>query len=316
MPNWNDVLKEIGEASANSPVDVIRKKYLTELGDYTNRNIIAYYSGFLQKTAPDAQAMGSINDDDKNGFMNVIHGMDTSKGLDLIIHTPGGDIAAVESIVNYLHSKFGNDIRAIVPQMAMSAGTMLSCACKEIVMGKQSNLGPFDPQFGGIPAHGVLEEFEKAKREVLQNPAAAQFWQLVLHKYHPTFVGECEKAISWASIIVKQWLMNVMFSGDPDAETKADSVVSALNNHEDTFAHARHIHLAQIRELGLVVSELEDDQNFQDLVLTVHHSYMHTLGGTTVMKAIENNTGRGVFWHANPQQFQPSVPMAVSQPFK
>ena len=36
-----------------------------------------------------------------NGFMNTVSGMDTSKGLDLILHTPG-DIAATEAIVVFI----------------------------------------------------------------------------------------------------------------------------------------------------------------------------------------------------------------------
>ena len=78
--------------------------------------------------------------------MLCIHKLDRSKGLDLILHTPGGSGAATESLVNYLHQMFGNDIRAFVPQLAMSAGTILACSCKEIYMGKHSNLGLVDPQ--------------------------------------------------------------------------------------------------------------------------------------------------------------------------
>ncbi|WP_337461520.1 hypothetical protein [Jutongia sp.] len=77
--------------------------------------------------------------------MTCIHGMDCSKGLDLVLHTPGDSPAAAEAIVNYLRAKFGNDIRVIVPQLAMSAGTMIACSAKQIIMGKQSSLGPIDP---------------------------------------------------------------------------------------------------------------------------------------------------------------------------
>ena len=34
--------------------------------------------------------------------MSVIHKMERKKGLDLILHTPGGDVAATESLVDYL----------------------------------------------------------------------------------------------------------------------------------------------------------------------------------------------------------------------
>ena len=77
----------------------------------------------------------SINDDDKNGFMSAVHGLDTSKGLDIILHTPGGDIAATESLIDYLLLKFDGNMRAIIPQLAMSGGTIIACACEKILRG-------------------------------------------------------------------------------------------------------------------------------------------------------------------------------------
>lgn len=129
-----------------------------------------------------------VNDKDKNAFMVNIHKMDRSKGLDLILHTPGGDLAAAESIVDYLHSMFGKNIRAIIPQISMSAGTLIALSCKEIMMGKQSNLGPIDPQMGGVPCQAVLDEFEQAKKDIKVNPSSAPLWQVIVSKYHPTFL--------------------------------------------------------------------------------------------------------------------------------
>ncbi len=50
--------------------------------------------------------------------MNALYGLDKSKGLDLILHTPGGDFAATQSIVGYLYSFFSGDVRVIVPHTA------------------------------------------------------------------------------------------------------------------------------------------------------------------------------------------------------
>src|ERR1700732_4600551 len=113
MPNWGQVLNEItqvqsgliaqAQASANavnSAFDLVRRNYLRLLHEHTGRNIIAYYSGFLSK--PDL-ALQDIIDEDKNGFMMAIHQLDRKLGLDLILHTPGGRIAATQSIVDTLH---------------------------------------------------------------------------------------------------------------------------------------------------------------------------------------------------------------------
>src|ERR1017187_946808 len=134
--------------------------------------------------------------------MSTIQGLDRTKGLDLFLRTLGGSIGATESIVHYLKQMFGNDIRAIIPQLAMSAGTMIACSCKQIVMGKHSNLGPIDPLFRGYPTHGIIEEFKTVKREVAKSPDTLRVWQSILAKYSPTLIGECEKAIKWTESVV------------------------------------------------------------------------------------------------------------------
>jgi len=291
MPNWKEVLEEV--RAAGSTYDGIRRKYLKNLHQVTGRNVIVYYSGWLQK--PQLASKGidfGINDADKESFMFVIHGLDRDKGLDILLHTPGGDTAATESIVDYLRAMFGTDIRAIVPQIAMSAGTMTALSCKEIVMGKHSSLGPIDPQINGIPAHGIIEEFTRAGVEISAAPVKVHLWQPIIAKYHPTLIGECEKAITWSQEIVKEWLVSGMFSGETDAQNNAQKVVEDLADHALTKSHARHISAKQAKEdLGIKVSYLEDNAKFQDAVLSVHHACIQTLTDTPAVKIVENHDG-------------------------
>lgn len=322
MPNWSEVLQQIQQVQgqcitaaaqhqqqAANAIALVRKNYLTALHAKTNRNVIAYYSGFLSKPHLGGTA---INDEDKNGFMMAVHKLDRSKGLDLIIHTPGGGISSTQSIVDYLHKMFrtGNsvpDIRAIVPQIAMSAGTMISCSCKEIWMGKHSNLGPIDPQLAGVPAYGVLKEFRTACREIKNDPSKTPLWQTIIGQYRPTFLSRCENAISHSNSFVKQQLEAVMFHGQSNAKAKADKVVKSLTHYTKNKTHDRHIHSDECIAMGLNVKLFEDavdasgqkDAQFQDLVLTVHHCYMHTLMNTPAYKVIENHLGTGMTKHDN-----------------
>jgi ClpP class serine protease len=48
----------------------------------------------------------------------------------------------------------------------MSAGTLIACSCKEIIMGSHSNIGPVDPQVYGFPAYAVLNEIITAYNEI------------------------------------------------------------------------------------------------------------------------------------------------------
>lgn len=294
MPNWGEVLSSIKDTP--NPLDVTRRKYLKIMNEYTGRNIIAYYSAFIQK--PKVGGTG-IDDNDKNAFMQAVCGLDKSKGLDLILHTPGGAIVATESIVYYLKKLFGNDIRVFVPQIAMSAGTMIALSSKEIVLGKQSNLGPIDPQYGGMSCAGIIEEFDEALSAVSADPSAAKVWGLIIQKYHPTFIGDCRKAISWSESIVKKWLMENMFENCVDKDVKAQLVIETLSSHDKTFSHSRHIHIDELKALGLNIIELEGLDNrkikgckdLQDCVLTIHHAYMHSLSQSSAIKIIENHRG-------------------------
>ena len=290
MPNWNQVLQEVHNAQAQGryALDTIRRHYLQKLNKHTNRNIIAYYSGWLSKPTV---AQTDINDEDKNGFMMAVHRLDRTKGLDLILHTPGGNIAATQSIVQYLQEMFANDIRAIVPQIAMSAGTMIACSCKEILMGKQSNLGPIDPHIRNIPTFGVIEEFQRAIREIKADPTTLPVWQQIIGQYRPTFLGQCEKAIKWSGEFVENQLSTVMFAGEARAKSKAKKAVRALSDYTKNLSHDRHIPANECEKLGLKIFYIEQDQKLQDLILTVHHCYMHVFMNTNAFKIIENHLG-------------------------
>jgi len=295
MPDWNDLLDEI--RTTGSTYDMIRRKYLKQLHELTGRNVIAYYSGWLQKPRLATVGIG-IDDNDKIGFMTTLHGLDRTKGLDLILHTPGGETAATESIVDYLRSMFGTNIRAIVPQLALSAGTMVACACKSIVMGKQSSLGPIDPQFKGLPAHGIIEEFKQAYEECKNDRTKIPIWQPIIAKYSPTLIGECKKAIAWAEEMVKEWLMSGMLAEEADAEAKADRIIKELGDHALTKSHARHLSASRCKQIGLKIEMMEDNQELQDAILTVHHAFIHTLSATAAFKIIENHEGKAFIQQA------------------
>lgn len=284
MSSWDEVLSEIQRSEGS--LDAARARAVENLATYRDRNVICYYSGWLQGADGYASA---ITDDDMNGFMNAVYGLDRDKGLDLVLHTPGGDLAATEAIVKYLRDCFGKDICAVVPQLAMSAGTMIACSCREVIMGRQSSLGPTDPQLGGVAAGGVVEEFERAVREASENPASISIWSQIIQKYHPTFLGDCQKAVEMSRELVKGWLVSNMLEGDPDPTATAAKVVDLLCDHKASAMHNRHFSHVDLEGIGLHVSLMEDDNELQDRILTLHHTFMVTFQTTTVAKVIESS---------------------------
>lgn len=309
MPNWKHILDEVNktrvdhQAASLAAADIVRRNHLQNLYKYTGRNVVAYYSGWLSKPTISAVEAG-INDEDKNGFMMAVHQMTKSEGLDLFLHTPGGDMGATESIVFYLRQIFGRDIRAFVPQIAMSAGTMIACSCKEVWMGKHSSLGPIDPHLNGLPALGVKKEFQRAYEEIKKEPAKLAVWQPILQKYHPTFLTQCENSVKWGAEFVEEQLKAVMLFGKRGKNSRAKEIVKQLSDYEKNKAHARHIHFDEARKAGLVVKLFEDDDALQDLVLTVHHCYIHALQNSGAYKIIENHIGAAVVKNVNVKVLQ------------
>jgi ClpP class serine protease len=293
MPAWNAINQEIDEIVGPSGVDAVRKKYLKALEAATGRPVIGYYSGWLWKRDREGRSHPecAISDLDMNGFMAVVHGVDRTKGLDLVLHTPGGGLEAARGLVEYLYKMFGRDIRAIVPHMAMSAGTMISCATKQIVLGKHSCLGPTDPQIRGFAAMGILAEVDKAIEEIRKEPMKQLVWQQVFAKYPPAFISDCERSIEGVRTMVKGWLLENMLKDEPHPEDAAEAVIKELMNYSGTTEHGHHFLIDKCVEIGLKVVALESDQKLQEAVLSVHHAYMASFARTSAVKIIDNSNG-------------------------
>jgi hypothetical protein len=167
-------------------------------------------------------------------------------------------------------------------------------------MGKQSSLGPINPQVNGVPAKAVVEEFEKAVTAAREEPSSIPMWQVIIGKYHPTFIDSCSKAWTRSLTMVTEWLStNMLLESD---ESKIKDIVNKLANIGHEKGHDAHITKEQANEIGLVVDSMEDDNDQQDLILTVHHAYIHTLSRIRppITKIIENHNGIGMFNFANP----------------
>ena len=304
MPIWSEILAELADTQVQGRApdfDSVRRRYLAELYRHSRRNSILYATGWLQRDeVPPATV--SINDEDMQAFMEVSHGLE-GDGLDLILHSPGGSPEAAEAIVSYLRSRFSH-IRIIVPQLAMSAATMIACAADEIVLGKHSFLGPIDPQLllptslgvRVVPAQAVLDQFDQAQRECA-DPAKLSAWLPMLSQYGPDLLVQCESALGMSRDLVKTWLETYMFSEIDDRSERAEEVAEWLAGHDNFKSHSRHIPRTEVEERGLAVSRLEDDQVLQDLALSVFHATTHTFSSTPAAKIVENHTGRAFIKH-------------------
>jgi len=289
MPPLGTVLDSIRLKKINVETEY-RHNVLRALYKYTKHDTIIYIANF------NSPGGNQIGDQDINMLMNALHGLKGDK-LDLIIHSPGGLAEAAAQIVNYLRCKY-KYIRAIIPHKAMSAATMLACGCDEIVMGKHSAIGPIDPQIympnSGriISAQSILDEFDAAKQEVLNNPNSAVFWSARISNYPIGFYNECISIIEYSKKQVREWLETRMLKDNPEG---ASNVADYLGNAKNHKSHGNPICINNPGIKDLKITTLESDQKLQDLVLTIFHVCDVAFNlNQKITKIIENQHGKGM----------------------
>lgn len=323
MPTWGEIGREIAETPAQpptSPFDIVRRKYLKELADYSGRSTIAYMTaGFAPPQGavpPDIQI--SI-DPDQQAFMEVVHGLPRDIPIDLLLHSPGGTSEAAETLIEYLRGRFPG-LRVIVPLAAMSAATMMAMGADSIVMGSHSQLGPIDPQLTIVtpqgprtaPAAAIRAQFEAAKLDLAQHPENLSAWLPILSALAPALLQVCDDSEALAKTMVASWLERYMFAGRDDAAAEAAVVAAKLSDYPTNMSHARRIGRDELRTMGLEIVDLEDDQVLQDLVLSVFHSVSHTFDQTGTVKLVENHLGRAYIRRV--QQIAVPIPDGLAIP--
>lgn len=90
--------------------------------------------------------------------------------LDVLIHSPGGDLAACYKTAR-LFALYTNAWEALIPKMAASGATLISLGSERIVLSDIGQLGPLDPQvlskrrgkFFAVERQSPLEAFQAVR---------------------------------------------------------------------------------------------------------------------------------------------------------
>lgn len=297
MASWNDLLQEVEALPANKRSDWLAANLTKSLANLAHlrddSNVLFYASAFLQKPQvppPSIQLTG----EELNGFMSVVYGMDFSKPLTLMLHTPGGITNSAETVVAYLRQMFPA-VQAVIPTFAMSAGTMIALSADRLIMGKQSQLGPIDPQMPApgtgryVSARAIVDQFEVAKTEIIKNPAAAHAWAPVLQSLGPGLLQEARNALDYGEQMVSGWLETYMLAGDAAAAKRAAKHFNDAATHK---SHGRRIDRDEARSVGILVDDLEDDQELQEAVLTAYHVMTIAFEKGPATKVLTGHHGR------------------------
>ncbi|KKG17156.1 hypothetical protein EO98_11510 [Methanosarcina sp. 2.H.T.1A.6] len=161
--------------------------------------------------------------------------------LELILHTSGGQLHASIQIARALknHPK---KTRVLIPHYSMSGGTIVALAADEIVMDKDSVIGPIDPQVGDLmrglfPAPSWIYAAEMKKEN-------AEDVTLVMSDIS-------RKALKLTRSVAKELLEGKIAPG-PGGEDRLDEVVEKLVSGE--MIHSTPLSAAEAKEIGLSVN--------------------------------------------------------------
>ena len=243
----------------NLNIDNEIKRSLKEISDIRKRPLAMYVANDVN---PNIKTDISINDNDDLPFTELINSISLDKkDLDLIIVTPGGSGTQVAKFVDKLRPRFDN-VGFIIPNVAMSAGTMFAMSGDEIIMTNSSYIGPIDPQVTSkegrlMPALAILTLIEEIKNRgnVRLKLGLSPDWTdlQILRQIDPKEIGSAINGSRFSIELVQKYLTNYKFkhwithstTGNPvtqtEKEARAEEIASKFCNHDLWKTHGRGI---------------------------------------------------------------------------
>lgn len=208
--------------------------------------------------------------------------------LTILLNTPGGSAETVEKLVSIIRHHY-KEVYFVVPDYAMSAGTIFCMSGDKIFMDYSSSLGPIDPQvFNGttyVPALGYLDKvnelLEKAKNGTLTN---AEF--LILQNQDLAMLRSYEQAKELTITLLKTWLVEYKFKDwsvhrtdvkrkgqkvtEGEKLKRAEEIADKLGNNKLWHSHGRMIDISTLKS----VLKLEiEDYSYNDPLRSIIRDY-------------------------------------------
>jgi len=217
-----------------------------------------------------------ITNEDSEMLESILRSCDMSgfQGLDLMVHSPGGLPEAAGDIIGVCRTH-STSFRVIVPNMAMSAATVLAMGSDRIVMSPTSKLGPIDPQMVYQTKEGPLMRAAKSFIDAFTslvgqaNALAGQNQPIAAHlhlltKQDPSWIVECVRARNATEALACRVLKNGMLSSKSAEEIRV--VVKSFLEKGDIESHGSRITPEEARTMGLQIELVARDSDYWKLV--------------------------------------------------
>jgi len=208
------------------------------------------------------------------------------KTLSIILNTSGGSAEVAEKMVDITRKHY-EEVYFVVPDVAMSAGTLFCMSGDKIYMDYSSSLGPIDPQIWNgkqwVPALGYLNKVEEfLDKERKGTLTRAEF--LMLQNQDLAMLNQCEQAKNLTVTLLRKWLVEYKFKdwdkhetnpakkGQPvtkqEKEKRAEEIATFLGDNTKWHSHSRMIGIETLRKepLKLKIEDFLNDSKLHSLI--------------------------------------------------
>ncbi|MBI2846353.1 MAG: hypothetical protein HYX82_00570 [Chloroflexi bacterium] len=262
-----------------------RQNLIKEIETETKRKLISYVASFDHPG-------GSIDKSDVLSFGDLLHGM-KSQHIDLLLHSPGGDIDVAEKIVYMCWSR-ASSLRVIVPESAKSAATLIALSANKVMMSDTSELGPIDPQIVittpsgepiSRPARSFLDGLAAIKTEAKKTGSLSPVYFPLLAQLDPALIDFCRKAIARSERFAEKWLLKAQCQGDT---AKAKKIAKTLVSARRYLSHGTVIDHSEATSIGLTVEYLAQDNTLWQAIWRLYCAYEVDIRNESLAKVFES----------------------------
>ena len=221
----------------------------------------------------------------------ILHGLDLrvrvaleqleerKKSLLVILNTQGGIVEVAKRISDTLRY-FYQTVDFLIPNEAMSAGTVLALSGDAIQMDYFSRLGPIDPQVVRegrlVPGLSYLRQYEslieKSKQGELTEAELTLLNKLDLAELH-----QIQLAAGLSVTLIQDWLPRYKFKDwaqhkdgtkvtQAEKEARAEEIATELNDHQRWHTHSRGIDMETLRGLKLKIDDFGENPELGGLI--------------------------------------------------
>jgi hypothetical protein len=194
----------------------------------------------------------------------------------VVLDTLGGIVEVVERMVVILRHHY-KEVTFLIPDKAMSAGTVFAMAGDHIYMSYFSCLGPIDPQLQKdgrlVPALSYLNEFDRLNAKAAQGTLTSAEYAL-LSKLDLAELDQFRQAKELSEELLEKWLSTFKFKDwnttegtkkvvdDNLRRQRAKEVAKKLADNQRWHSHGRGIDMRYlVQEIGLKIEDIESKSN-------------------------------------------------------